>query len=147
MKTSHKLLLLFVAIAVTFTAGRYSKPTKVETKEVVKTVTIREEAKTRVVYRDKVTKPDGTIIEKEVEKEDTKSTETAKSESNKESVVKNDIGLVLGILGTIDISDLNNREYSVIASKRVIGALNVVGGVGVSDKGKVKVSGGLGWSF
>ena len=59
MKTSHKILLLFVAIAVTFTAGRYSKPTKIETKEVVKTVTVKEEAKTRVVYRDRVIKPDG----------------------------------------------------------------------------------------
>jgi len=71
MSNKYKVLLSILVLAVTFTAGVFSRPAKVKTNTVVETKIVKEEAKTRIVYRDKITKPDGTIIEKEVEREDT----------------------------------------------------------------------------
>lgn len=64
MSNTKKILISLAVLGVVFTAGRYSKPTKVETKIETKTVTVKEEAKTRIVYRDRIIQKDGTIIEK-----------------------------------------------------------------------------------
>lgn len=148
MKAKYKTPLSILTIAVAFTAGVYSRPAKIETKIVEVIKTVKEEAKTRVVYRDKVTKPDGTIIEKESEREDTNSKELSQSDKRKDNIVTNDKGLVLSVLGTVNLSDIkSSREYSIMVTKRVIGALNIAGGATVSEDGDIKVSGGLGWSF
>lgn len=144
MNLTTKILFGTLSVAIVFTAGRYSKPTKVETKEVVKIVTQKEETKTRVVYRDKVTKPDGTIIEKEVEREDTQSKELAVTNKEFESVTMNDVGLVISTVVTFKATDPNgDREYSIIASKRLLGGLNMTGLV--SNQKRVGI--GFGWSF
>lgn len=75
-------VLSLVGVAATsFAFGRGTRP-EPEVREVVRTewrdrvitrtVVQREEAKTRVVYRDRVMSPDGTVREREVEREDTK---------------------------------------------------------------------------
>ena len=144
MNILTKILLGTLLVAVIFTAGRYSKATKVETKEVVKIVTQKEEAKTRVVYRDKVTKPDGTIIEKEVEREETNTKEVSQLDRESERVSTNDVGLVLSAVVTFKATDPNgDREYSIIASKRLLGGLNMTGLV--SNQKRIGV--GFGWSF
>lgn len=144
MNKYTKIGLGILAIAVIFTAGRYSKPTKVETKIETKTVTVKEEAKTRIVYRDRVISPDGTITEKEVEREDTNTKESSTVASKSESKVENDSGLVLSALAIAPIKDIGGeREYALVASKRVIGALNVSASIS-TDK---KLGIGLGWSF
>lgn len=147
MNNSTKLLLGTLILAITFTAGKYSNPAKVQTKEVVKIVTQKEEAKTRIVYRDKVTKPDGTIIEKEVEREDTQSKEVATLDKDTESTVTNDAGLVVSAVVSFRADKPNgDREYSLIASKRLLGSLNATGLVGI-DQGQIKIGIGTGWSF
>lgn len=144
MNKSTKIALSVLVIAVIFTVGRFSKPTKVETKVVTKIETVKVEGKTRIVYRDKITKPDGTVIEKEVEREDTNTREESKSVASSENSVTNDVGLVLAALAVVDVKDIGGeREYALVASKRVIGALNV-SVMATSDR---KIGAGLGWSF
>jgi hypothetical protein len=84
------LACLVVAVAA-FSAGRFSAPLKVETRDVVKTVyqdRIVEKrvevagatkVETRVIYRDVIRKPDGTIVDHTVTK--TGDSETANSAS------------------------------------------------------------------
>lgn len=148
MKIQYKILLSIIVLAVTYSVGYYTGPMRIKTKEIVKTVVKKEEAKTKIVYRDRIIYKDGTIVEKEVEREDTKTTEnTEQTKLSQKNEVK-DAGLVLSLLGTVNLADIEtSREYSVIASKRVLGALNVTGGVGVNEKGNIKVSLGGGWSF
>lgn len=144
MSNTKKVLISITVLAIVFTAGRFSKPTKVETKIETKTVTVKEEAKTRIVYRDRVISPDGTITEKEVEREDTNTREESSSVAKSEKTVQNDVGLVLSALTYVDAKNIGDeREYAVVASKRVIGALNVTA-MATSDK---KIGVGLGWSF
>lgn len=51
--------------------------------EVIKTVTVKQAAETRVVYRDRVRAPDGTVHEREVERTDTRATETAATDTSR----------------------------------------------------------------
>lgn len=144
MNNTKKALISIAVIAIVFTAGRFSKPTKVETKTVTKVETVKVEGKTRIVYRDRVISPDGTITEKEVEREDTNTREESSSVASSEKTVQNDVGLVLAALAVVDVKDIKGeREYAIVASKRVIGALNVTA-MATSDK---KIGVGLGWSF
>ena len=144
MNNSTKVLLSVLVIAVIFTAGRLSKPTKVETKVVTKVETVKVEGKTRIVYRDRVISPDGTITEKEVEREDTNSKEESSSVASSENSTTNDVGLTLSALAVVDVKDIRgDREYALVASKRLIGALNV-SIMATSDR---KIGAGLGWSF
>ncbi len=82
-----------------FAAGRYSAPPDVRevervefrdrVVEVIREVKVKQaaEIKTVVVYREKVTKPDGTVIEKETSKADTetKTAETVKTDTSKDA--------------------------------------------------------------
>lgn len=144
MNKPTKVLLAVLTIALIFTAGRFSKPTKVETKVVTKVETVKVEGKTRIVYRDRVISPDGTITEKEVEREETNTREESSSVASSEKTVQNDVGLTLSALAVVDVKDISGeREYAVVASKRLIGALNV-SVMATSDR---KIGAGLGWSF
>lgn len=144
MKNKNKIILSVIALALSFGLGYFATPTKIETKEVVKVQIQKEEAKTKIVYRDKVTKPDGTIIEKEVEKEQSSSKEKSDSESIAERIETRDTGLTISALMVVPIEDIkSNREYSIVVSKRVFGALNVSGSVSTEKS----VGIGLGWSF
>lgn len=91
------LALLFAA----FSAGRFSAPLKVETRDVIKTVyqdkivdrvqyvdkvvTVQAEAKTvtRTVYRDVERKPDGTVIDHTITKEGATDDKTSKVTDDK----------------------------------------------------------------
>lgn len=77
-------LAAVLALVGAFSAGRFSAPLQVQTidtvsvkfqdriVETVKTVEVAAEAKTRIVYRNVEVKPDGTTIDRSVEKTDTK---------------------------------------------------------------------------
>ncbi len=147
METKYKVLIGITVLGLTFTAGRFSKPAevKIETKEVIKTVTVKEEAKEKIVTVTKIVYKDGTIKE-ETKTEDRQASKTEENtskvtESNTE--VKRDVGLVLSALAIVNVSDIKQREYGITVSKRVFGNLNVTGIV-TSDK---KVGVGLGLSF
>ena len=129
METKYKALISVVALGLAFGAGYFTKPTKIV--EVIKREVVKEEAKTRVVYREKITKPDGTITEKEQEREDTHVTEQVKESSSK--VVENRVGLTIQALAYVPINNLTQREYGVIISKRVISNL-VIGVAATTDK-------------
>lgn len=144
MNNTKKALISIAVLAIVFTAGRFSKPTKVETKVVTKTETVKVEGKTRIVYRDRVISPDGTIREKEVEREDTNTREESSSVASSEKTITNDVGLTLSALAVVGVKDISGeREYAIVASKRLIGALNI-SVMATSDR---KIGAGLGWSF
>lgn len=144
MNNTKRTLAFILTGIVVFTAGRFSKPTKVETKTVTKIETVKVEGKTRVVYRDRVISPDGTIREKEVEREETNTREESNSVASSEKTVQNDVGLVLSALAITDTKDIHkDKEYAITASKRIIGALNV-SAIITSER---KVGVGIGWSF
>lgn len=137
MDLKYKIAIAITAIGLAFGAGYFTKPTKVV--EVVKKELVKEEAKTRVVYREKVTKPDGTITETEQEREDTHSKEQSKEMTSKETT--NRIGLTIQALAYAPINNLTQREYGIIISKRVVSNL-VLGAAATTDK-KVGLTLGL----
>ena len=144
MNKATKIGLGVLILAVSFTAGRFSKPSKVQEKIVTKIEVVKEEAKTRIVYRDRVTSPDGTITEKEVETEETNTRTESSTASSSDKIVRNDVGLTLSALAIAPIKDIGGeREYALVASKRVLGGLNVAASI-TTDK---KLGLGLGWSF
>jgi hypothetical protein len=144
MNKITKIGLGILLLAIVFTAGRFSKPAKVETKEVVKTVTVKEEGKTKIVYRDRETRPDGTVIEKEVEREDSYSRDSSEYNRSTDKKVTNDSGLTLSALAVVKIDDIKgDRDYAAVVSKRILGGLNV-SAMATTDK---KIGVGLGWSF
>jgi hypothetical protein len=84
---------VLVLFAAAFAAGRYTAAEpdvhevervvyrdQVVTKTRVVTVAAKAETKRVVVYRDRVVKPDGTRIEREVERSDTETRETTRTE-------------------------------------------------------------------
>lgn len=98
--------LVIAAVAVlalvgAFVGGRFSAPLKVETREighviykdrvveVVKTVEVKGKTETKIVYREIVRAPDGTVTEREKEetktKEDTKRTDDGEKTAERES--------------------------------------------------------------
>jgi phosphoenolpyruvate-protein kinase (PTS system EI component) len=144
MTTLHKIILAILSLAISFSIGYFATPTKIKTETVVKTETVKVEGKTRIVYRNKVTKPDGTITESEVEKEDTNTREESKSVAESKSTVSKDAGAIISILAIVDSTDIaGQREYGLNVSKRVLGSLTVTGLV-TTDK---RLGVGLGWSF
>lgn len=144
MNNKTKIGLVLAGLALSFSAGYFATPNKVVTKTLTKTETVKVEGKTRIVYRDRVISPDGTITEKEVEREDTNTREESKSTASSEKSVTKDVGLVISALAIVDVKDVKGeREYGVVVSKRVLGALNVTGFASTEKT----VGVGLGWSF
>jgi len=144
MNRTTKVLIVLALLAVSFGVGYFATPTKVKTevKEVVKIV--KEEQKTKIVYREKIVYPDGTTVEKEQEREDTNTRESSESTKTASSETTKDTGLTLSALAIVDVADIKGqREYGVHVSKRVLGALSV-NVLATTDK---KIGVGIGWSF
>jgi len=131
-----------VLLALSFGAGYYATPTKVKTevKEVVKTV--KEEQKTKIVYREKIVYKDGTTVETETEREDTNTREASESTKIANSETTKDVGLTLSALAIVDVKDIGgDREYGVHVTKRVFSNV-AIGAMATTDK-KIGVSVGL----
>lgn len=144
MKLQYKILAAIIALAVSFGIGYYATPTKIQEKVKIEYKDSKVEVKTKIVYRDKITKPDGTVIEKEVEKEDTNTEEKSEGSQQSEKIATKDTGLVLGLLGIVDVAKpTDGVKYGVSVSKRVLGAVTVHGLV--TDKREIGA--GIGWSF
>lgn len=146
MNTKTKVFIGLAIVGISFTAGIFAKPSKVitQTKEVVKTVTVKEEAKTKVVYKYRIIHPDGTIEETETSKEDTHTVVVDKKDVTKESKneVIRDSGLTLSALAIVDVSSISgHRDYGLHVTKRVLGNVNV-GILATTDK-KIGLSIGL----
>lgn len=144
MKLQYKILAAIIALAISFGIGYYATPTKVQEKVKIEYKDSKVEVKTKIVYRDKITKPDGTVIEKEVEKEDTNTEEKSEGSQQSERIATKDTGLTLGLLGIVDVAKpTDGVKYGVSVSKRVLGAVTVHGLV--TDKREIGA--GIGWSF
>ena len=148
MNIKQKALIGLTVVSISFGAGFFAKPAKVKTeiREVVKTVTLKEEAKIKLVYRTVVTSPDGTKTETESSREDTNTKENSSNESTKiaSKEVTRDIGLSLQALTIVNINDISaNREYGLVVKKRVFSNISISALV-TTDK---KVGLGLGVDF
>lgn len=148
LDTKKKTALGILVIGLAFGAGFFSRPAKVKTeiKEVVKTVTVKEEAASKIVYKEKIVYKDGTVKEIERTDESTSSKESSASESTKlaKSETTRDSGLTLQALAIIDTTDIQGkREYGLYAKKRIVSNVSV-GLLVTSDK---KVGLGLGVDF
>lgn len=139
-------------LALGFGVGKFSNPakviTKVETKEVIKFVEVKQENKNVVITTKKTTQKDGTIVEesktedKTVTKVDTKI--DSKKETESETITVRDIGLNIGLLAIKDISHFNDKtEYAFVAKKRIFSSVTLNGLI-TTDK---KIGLGLGWDF
>jgi hypothetical protein len=148
MDNKKKAIIAVVVLALVYGAGYFSKghSTVTEIKEVVKVVTVKEEAKTRIVYKDRIVRPDGTVEEHERSREDSNTKEGSSSESSKsnKTEVINDVGLTLQALAIVDIKDIKgDREYGIYAKKRVFSSVSV-GILATTDK---KIGLGIGLDF
>jgi regulatory protein YycI of two-component signal transduction system YycFG len=143
-KNKTIIIVAILILAIGYGIGYFTKPTEVKTVTVEKVKIEKQAAETKIVYREKITKPDGTVIEKEQSKTDTVTSENTQSEKSSESVIKNDLGLNLGLLAVAEVNNLaGNREYAVTVSKRVIGNFSV-NALATTDK---KIGVGIGISF
>jgi len=128
-----------VLISLSFGAGYFATPSKVkiETKEVIKV--IKEEQKTKVVYREKIVYKDGTSVEREVEREDSNTREASESTRTASKETTKATGLTLSALSLFDTK--GERDYGIHVTKRVFSNV-VVGAIVTSDK-KAGISIGL----
>jgi hypothetical protein len=141
-----KITIIVAVLMIGVGIGYFTKPTKVETRtvEVEKTKVVQKEGKSKYFYKKKIIKPDGTIEEIEVTKEEWDKLEAATSEkqSDTATVIKNDIGLSLSAFVLTPAKSLGKEmEYGVHVSKRVIGSV-AVGVMATTDK-KIGVSIGV----
>ena len=141
-KVNIILAILLLGIGI----GYFTKPTKIETRtvEVEKTKVVQKEGKSKYFYKKKIIRPDGTIEEIEVTKEEWDKLEASTSEKQKEldTKIKNDIGLSLSAFALSPSKSLGKEiEYGIHASKRVVGSITV-GVMATTDK-KIGVSIGV----
>lgn len=142
-------VISLLLLGIGFGAGRFSKPAKVvtqiQTKEVVKTVEVKQENKNVVITTKKTTEKDGTVVEetktedKSVVNSETKS--DSLKEAKSETITTRDIGLSVQALTLMKINDFNNREYGVLVKKRIIG--NISGTIAATNKGTAIIAVGL----
>lgn len=143
-KYKIQFAIILIVLAIGYGVGYFTKPAKIETVTVEKVKIEKQAAETKIIYREKITKPDGTVTEIEQSKTDTKTSENIDSSKSSVNTVKNDIGLNLGALAVFDTNNLsNNREYAITVNKRVLGNFSVNAMV-TTDK---KVGVGIGISF
>ena len=125
----NMVIVTVVVILLSFAAGRYFTPTKVQiqTKEVIKTVEV--EKKNVDTEKHEIDRPDGTkeITEITHEKTDT-TTKTDDNKSSTETVTYSKPGYHAYLtVGAGKLSDLTNPIYGVGVEKRVIGPVFVGG--------------------
>ena len=148
MNNTTKVLIGLSVIGLSFGVGRFSKPAvvKIETVEVVKTLTVKEAAKEKIVIKERIVYKDGTVKETERTEDRDSTKESSNTESTKvaNSETIRDAGLTLSAIAIVDATNIQgNREYGIHVSKRVFSNVSV-GALVTTDK---KIGIGLGLSF
>lgn len=129
-----KRLLLIVALIVGVVIGYYSKPAKVEIKEIVKTVEVVKEVEVKSKDQKyiQIKKPDGTVITKIDTHEDSKKESDKKIESyvEKSKTVEARSNWSVSAL----IKPQNNQPlYGLVIERRILGPLKI-GAFGTIEK-------------
>lgn len=148
MTTNKKIILIIVAIIVSFAAGRYSttvNETIDKTKTTDKTADIDTSKNSHKVTNSvTLTKPDGTTeitttttIDSTTQK---KELDNSKSVTNTETTKKNSSAVNFSVLAGVDIKEFK-PFYGVILTKELIGPITI--GVFGLTNGVVGVSAGL----
>lgn len=142
-------LIGVVILAVGIGVGRFSKPaevvTEIKEKEVITYVEKKEEKKDVKITRTKTINKDGSSVETEVVEDKSNSSSNvavaSSREANLNQKTKNTAGLRLSALVLAKDLSVNEFEYGISASKRVIGNISV--GVIVTERRTVGLSVGL----
>lgn len=129
--------------------GWFSKPaktiTKTEIKEVVKVVKTKQENKDVKITKKKTTKKDGEVVEEttieDKSKTDTKVDASSKKEIKDERQTINSKGLTLSALILARDLSVNEYEYGIAVSKRIVGNISV--GIIATEKRVVGLTLGL----
>lgn len=142
LRAHWRKLTVVALLAVAFAVGRFTTPGP-SVVEVAKVVTVEKrvevEGKTKekvvVVYREKTTKPDGTIVERETEKRETKTETERKTTDDKTAERETTItiepyrpqwraGALLGVnAGAVAAGGLSSGAFAwgAIAERRIAG--------------------------
>lgn len=140
----NNLKIAIIVAVVFFGIGYFSKPTKIKTelKEVIKTEVVKEEAKSKIIEKEKIIYKDGTIIEREKTVDISKIKTEMKQKIEKELKTEqiNNIGLNISLLA---IKPINKQEleYGIHVNKRILGNISV--GAFADTEKKIGVSIGV----
>lgn len=173
--TSAKKYLIAIGVCLAllagaFSAGRFSAPMKVETKEVEKvvykdrvvekvvTVTVQAKAETKVVYIDRVVTKEGTvtehIVEKTVDREKDTTKEATKEVATRDDTVEHSTTTVTTLRPDWRVAVLGGATFGTpalkIAGPLVLGAevdRRIIGGVSVGLWANTAGAGGVSLSM
>ena len=111
-------------------SGYFTKPSevKIKTVEVVKTQIVKEEAKNKIVYKERIVYKDGTIkeIEKNEDSSFTKNVNNSDKSLSVDKTVKNDIGFHASVFAISSLSSIGqNNVYGIHLSKRVFSNISL----------------------
>lgn len=141
-----KLGILISACLVSFLVGRYVVKPRVETKEVIKYVTVEvEKKKTKKVTRVSERKnPDGSSTSETTIVEDSSSERTSETSGTRQTFASSSSGLTLSLLALKDVETFAQKtHYGITISAPLIGNLKATSYLDTSKR----VGLGLGLEF
>ena len=125
------LLGILLAGAGGYYYGSGKKDIQIQEKVVYKEGETKVEYRDRTVIKERITKPDGTVVEKETVKDIDKSTDTKSAEVAKENrrvVTAKETNYSLGLQFSVDYKHLiDPTEYKSVENYEVIGGYRVLG--------------------
>jgi hypothetical protein len=135
----NKWVFVLIVALVSFSAGKFSSPTKVETREVERVVyrdrTIKDVAKDVIKRTTVVTKPDGTVTRETIVEDRSKAHSDSTSEGSSEKSVLTKVDSRpdwrIGGIFKPDVYGFQTYEYAVTLERRIIG--EVYAGLSVSS--------------
>lgn len=132
-----------LALALAFSAGRFSAPVKVETREVEHVVDNVNRNQNVIETTKETRMPDGTVV-KETRKEKETSTQTEReSQTSKTQNIENRPGYRIGILYEPAIKGFQNQSGALILEKRIFSEVYI--GISVSTNHTAGVTLSLGF--
>ena len=142
-------LLGVIAFAISFMAGRFSKPAEIiaeyKDKEVIVYKEKKEERKNVTTTKRKVTSPDSTTTEEETTTDrsitDTSSEGSSSRETSSKTTTTRTSGLHISALVLAQDAKINEYEFGIAVSKRVLGNISI--GVIATEKSQIGLTVGL----
>ncbi len=146
-----KYIVMMVLLVAAFSAGRFSSPAKVETKEVEKSVQQTDESVNRNQNVTEVTKetrlPDGTVIKETRKEKETSTQKESESLTDKEKssskVVENRPDWRVGGIYEPGFSSFQSDSYTLMLERRMFSELYL--GVSYSSRNTVGIAISLGF--
>lgn len=148
-KKTRYVLIGLAALAISFSAGRFSKPAEVVTEYKEKEVIVYKESKSEkknvTTTKRKTVSPDGTVTEEESTTDrsttDTSSEGSSTVEVASKTKTTGTSGIKVDALVLAKDPNLNEYEFGIAVSKRVLGNISL--GVIATEKRQIGLTVGL----